>query len=75
MISIYHSTSVKPAIEAISKAKKGSWIHITAPSDEELVSVAQTYELDEDLLRDAMDLYESPRVEEEDGNIYVYMRY
>lgn len=75
MITIYHSTSVNPALGTIGKAKKGSWVHVVAPNEEELAELAEQYSLDLGLLRDGMDLYESPRVEEEDGNIYVYMRY
>jgi magnesium transporter len=75
MISIYHSTSVNPAVAKLEKAKKGSWVHVSAPSDDELAALCHQYGLNNDLLRDAMDLYESPRVEEEDGSVYVYMRY
>lgn len=75
MITIYHSTSVNPAMGTVGKAKRGSWIHAVAPTEDELVEMVELYGLELDLLRDAMDLYESPRVEEEDGNIYVFMRY
>ncbi len=75
MIAIYYSSSVNPAIGVVGKAKRGSWVHATEPSDSELTELVTTYGLDEALLRDALDLYESPRVEEEDGSIYVYMRY
>lgn len=75
MITIYHSTSVSPTLTEIPRAKKGSWIRVVRPSEDELNQLAETYDLNRDLLQDAMDLYESPRVEEEDGDIYVYMRY
>jgi len=75
MITIYHSTSVNPTLATLARAKKGSWIHATAPSDAEIAVLCKQFSLDDGLLRDALDIYESPRVEEEGGNTYVYMRY
>lgn len=75
MINILHSTAAQPGIEQVTKAKKGSWVYISAPTDDELAEVANTYGLDESLLRDGMDLYESPRIDQEGHNTYVYLRY
>jgi magnesium transporter len=43
--------------------------------DSELEKLAAQFGFDEDLLDDGVDLYESPRLEHEDKNIYIYTRY
>lgn len=75
MISIYHSSSKSDSIAAASSARDGSWIHVVAPDEAELEQAAKTYKLDPDLLTDAIDLYESPRVERSEDGVYVFTRY
>lgn len=75
MIDIYHSTSVEPMLKKVAKAKKGSWVHAIEPTEEELLDLSETYNLDYDLLEDATDIYEAPRVERDGQNIYIYTRY
>ncbi len=75
MRTIYYSNARNPAIQLLEEPKSGSWIHIVQPTDEELEQLATEFKLDLDLLHDAIDLYESPRVEVEDKNVYVFTRY
>ena len=75
MVSIYHSTARDRELTTIEKPKAGSWISAVAPSQEELEKLATDYKLDIDLLTDAVDIYEAPRVETDDGNVYLYTRY
>ena len=75
MIEIYHSTSVEPDLKKVDRAKKGSWIHAVNPTDEELLTLSETYGLDYDLLEDATDVYEAPRVEKDGGVVYLFTRY
>lgn len=74
MIEIYHSTLKKP-LEKQMAATKGSWIHVVEPTEEELAVIATDYDLELDLLRDATDIYESPRVEREEQAAYIFTRY
>jgi magnesium transporter len=75
MISIYHSTARSRELSVIEKPKAGSWISAVAPSSDELEQLARDYNLDIDLLTDAIDIYEAPRVETDEGNVYLYTRY
>lgn len=75
MVQIFYSTNKNPVLEKIAKSKVGSWIHVVDPSPEELQSLSESYDLNLDLLIDATDVYETPRVEQEDGNAYVFARY
>lgn len=75
MIEIFYSTGKDPVLKKQAKAKVGSWVHVVEPTEQELERLANEYDLDLDLLTDAVDVYETPRVEQEDGDAYVFARY
>lgn len=75
MQTIYFSSARNRAIEQLDKPRKGSWISIVSPNEAELERVANDFGLDLDLLKDAIDLYEAPRVEVDEGNVYIFTRY
>lgn len=75
MLSIYHSTARSRQLSLIDKPKAGSWVSLVAPTDEELQKVAEDLNLEIDLLNDAIDIYEAPRIETDEGNVYIYTRY
>ncbi len=75
MIRVVHSTARQRALEIIDKPRAGSWVQVIAPTGGELDELADDYRLDRDLLEDAMDVYESPRVEAEDDAVYIFTRY
>jgi len=74
MITIYHKTLKEPELHTLDKFKTGSWVAVESPSEEELDLLAQDLSLDRDLLRDAIDPHEVPRVERESGITYVFTR-
>lgn len=75
MINIFHSTNVSTDLKTLPKAKNGSWVHVVEPTDEELEQLCNEFNLDIDLLKDANDIYETPRVERDGGHAYVFARY
>lgn len=75
MISYYHSTARARALAKLAQPKAGSWCHAVEPSKKELDKLAEEFNLDRDLLEDAVDIYEAPRVEVSDGATYVFTRY
>ena len=75
MITIYHSTARSRALTVIDKSRTGAWVSLVAPSNDELVNIAEQHNLEVDLLNDALDLYEAPRIETDEGNVYIYTRY
>lgn len=75
MLSYLHSTARSRKLSLIDKPKAGSWISLVTPTDEELQQIAQDLKLDIDLLNDAIDIYEAPRIETDEGNVYIYTRY
>lgn len=75
MIRIYHSTNRSTDITLLDQAVDGAWIHIDAPTPEELQAVASEFKIDEDLLLDGIDPNESPRIERDDDVVFIYTRY
>lgn len=75
MITIYHSTARSRKLSVMEEARVGSWVHAVEPTQEELEKLAQEFNLDLDILQDATDPYETPRVEVSDGATYVFCRY
>jgi magnesium transporter len=75
MITHYHSTARTRALATIDEPKAGSWTHVVEPSPKELDNVAELFNLDRDLLTDATDVYEAPRVEIDGQTTYVFTRY
>lgn len=75
MITYYYSNARSRILDVIDGPKVGSWCHVVEPLDAELEQVAEEFELDIDLLKDATDLYEAPRIDVDAGTIYVFTRY
>src|SRR3982750_2062661 len=75
MITYYHSTARERALAKLDEPKAGSWCHAVAPTDKELDDLAEKFKLDRDILEDALDIYEAPRIEVSDGNTYIFTRY
>lgn len=73
MLTYLRSTHYKPIIKPRSDLQPGSWIRSERPTDDEreqLVSLG----IDHDLLVDALDPHEVPRVETDDGWTYFITR-
>jgi magnesium transporter len=75
MIVNYHSTARSRVLTQVAQPKAGSWCHAVEPSEKELDNLAKQFNLDRDLLEDATDIYEAPRIEVSEGATYVFTRY
>lgn len=74
MIQYYRSTPYRPQIETDTEAHQhGDWIRVDAP-DENDISMLVSLGLDGDVLSDALDPHEVPRIETEDDWTYFIMR-
>lgn len=73
MISYLRSTHYRPAIKQRDELQPGSWIRSERPSDDEKQQLVKLG-LDADILADALDPHEVPRVELEDGWTYFITR-
>lgn len=75
MITIFQKKSVKGELKKVDRIVTGTWISVVDPTDEELKSLSEQFQLDESLLTDALDIHELPRYEVEDNIHYVFTRY
>jgi len=75
MQTLYYRNIRSNVLEEIDNPKKGSWLRVVDPSIEELEKLEKQYNLDSDLLADGIDLYEAPRIEHDEGNLYIYVRF
>lgn len=73
MLSYLRSTHHKPQIKQQDDLKPGTWIRSERPNDEEKAQLTGLG-IDEDLMLDALDPHEVPRVELEDGWAYFITR-
>ncbi len=74
MIKFYQRTIKDSKVKELRKFSIGSWVYVENPSEKELVRLSAQLDLDEYLLKDAIDPNEVPRVEIEEGITYVFTR-
>lgn len=71
----YYQRSVKDAqIKDLKDYQVGCLILVSSPSEYELNSLADKFKLERDLLSDALDPYEVPRLEVENNAVYAFAR-
>jgi magnesium transporter len=74
MLEIYKSNEGK-ALESVDVVSKGCWVNMYAPTEAEINRVAQDADVSVDLIKDALDDEERPRIEREDGQVYIIVDY
>ena len=69
MIKIYNTDLETNAFNEIKEFKKGSWINLVNPSENEIKKVCENVNIQEEFIRDALDFEEKARIdsEEDDG--------
>lgn len=69
MLKIYNTDIETNKLEEIKELKKGSWINLVNPSEQEIKKVCESANIQEDFIRDALDFEEKARIdrEEDDG--------
>lgn len=75
MLKVYFNTKKNPKITKYDTPRDGSWVNAENPNTKELALLADKLKLDIDLLKDGIDPNESPRIERDGQNIYIYTRY
>lgn len=75
MLTYYFRSPKDEALMEISEPKNGVWAHAVNPTDEEIKELIKNFSLDDDILEDAKDFYEVPRMEKSQGATYFFTRY
>ena len=66
LLKIYNTDMETNKTEEIKEFKRGSWINLVNPSENEIKKVCENIDLDEDLIRDALDYEEKARIDQEE---------
>ncbi len=74
MLKIYNTDIETNKLQEIKEFKKGSWINLVNPSENEIKRVCENLNIQEDFIRDALDYEEKARIdEEEDDNTILFV--
>jgi len=74
MLKIYHKKIKDKEIKELDNFVIGSWVRVDSPTTEDIAFLKDKLSLDEDLLKDSLDPYEVPRLESEEGRVYIFAR-
>ena len=73
MLKIYNTDIETNKTEEIKEFKKGSWINLVNPSENEIKKVCENLKIQEDFIRDALDFEEKARIDEEDDDTKLFV--
>lgn len=73
MINYYKNIKGK-GIQQIQNYSENGWIKVVSPTTEETEFLERKFHLETDLIQDALDPNELPRIEKEGENVYIYLR-
>lgn len=75
MIQIFQKTIKERELKTLESFKVGSWIYVESPTEEELSRLSKEFSLELGHLKDAVDIYEVPRLEREKKTDYIFIRF
>jgi magnesium transporter len=75
VITYYFRTIKDENLKEISGIRNGVWIHAEGEGSEKLTELFQKLKLEEELIEDAQDFYEVPRIESDENATYFFVRY
>lgn len=68
LLKIYNTDIKTNKTEEIKEFKKGAWINLVNPSENEIKKVCENINIQEDFIRDALDYEEKARIDQEDDD-------
>ena len=75
MITYYFRTIKDTELKKLDAVRTGVWVHAESPTPEEIKKLQADFGLDADIMEDAEDFFEVPRLEKSDGGTYFFTRY
>jgi magnesium transporter len=75
MIKYYYKSLRSQQVQELADYKKGSWVYVEAPTPEEVAYIVERFQLDAGHVADSLDEDEMPRLEKEDDQSYIFVRY
>lgn len=74
MLEYIRRINKKEKAKKINSLTKDCLVKCINPSSEEIDFLIQKFKLEKDLIMDGLDIYENPRVEQENGVVYIFLR-
>jgi magnesium transporter len=74
MLTYFWRSAAETNLTKLTEFKTGTWVHAENPTKDEISLLENRFSLDPDLIADALDPDEIPRVEKEGGLVYIFMR-
>ncbi len=71
---IYHKSTRSRKLKIVEDFEPGCWVHSEKPTPEDIEFLTKKLALDPNLIEDALDRFEVPRLEDSEGVTYVYVR-
>ena len=68
LLKIYNTDMETNEFQEIKEFKKGSWINLVNPSENEIKKVCENINIQEEFIRDALDYEEKARIDQEDDD-------
>ena len=68
MLKIYNTDIETNEFRELKEFKKGSWINLVNPSENEIKKVCESAQIQEDFIRDALDFEEKARIDHEEDD-------
>lgn len=62
-------------LQTLEAFKAGAWVHVETPVEDEILQIAEHFNLESDILLDVLDENEMPRVEREGKDTYIFTRH
>ncbi len=75
MFTVYQRTLHGKTLRTVPEIGVGVWVHLEKPTEEEMEKAATELSVNIDLIKDALDPYEVPRFEMDEGVAYIFLRY
>lgn len=75
MIKYFYKSLRGDTLQELEKPQRGTWVHAEAPTESEVAQLAERFKLEVGYLEDALDEDEMPRLEREEEQSYIFVRY
>ena len=75
MVTYYFRTIKDETFKEVESVRTGIWVHAVAPTNDEIAKLIKDFLLDEEIIEDAQDFFEVPRLERSEGAAYFFTRY
>jgi len=72
---IFYKNLKHKSTKILDSFRIGAWIHIDEATQEDLDFAVSRFSLDDNILADALDMYEVPRIEHDEGKTYLFTRF